>query len=116
MLMGFFKNFYSLQLSKGETFIYVNIFILQQWEIKCCKIPLFFDLPLLKYYCILVFASSEPVTGLQQDELMQYFASLRQMLDLFMSWDWSAYFHDYGKETSKYSAVVPENAIVLLEK
>ncbi|GLV44107.1 Secretory 15 [Carabus blaptoides fortunei] len=63
-----------------------------------------------------LFAASEPVSGLQQDELLQYFASMRQMLDLFISWDWPTYFHDYGQETSKYKQVDPDVAIILLEK
>ncbi|XP_060524223.1 exocyst complex component 6 [Cylas formicarius] len=62
------------------------------------------------------FAASEPVKGLQQDELLSYFSKLREILDLLISWDWPAYFHDYGQETSKYKKVHPETAIVLLEK
>ncbi|XP_076325910.1 uncharacterized protein LOC143233504 isoform X7 [Tachypleus tridentatus] len=30
------------------------------------------------------------------------FADFRQLLDLFMTWDWSTYFYDYGQENSKY--------------
>lgn len=54
--------------------------------------------------------------GLQEDALLSYFVKLREILDLFISWDWPTYFHDYGKETSKYKQVDPETAIVLLEK
>lgn len=68
------------------------------------------------FICVTVFAASEPVSGLQQDELLQYFASMRQMLDLFISWDWPTYFHDYGQETSKYKQVDPDVAIIILEK
>jgi hypothetical protein len=62
------------------------------------------------------FAASEPVKGLQEDVLLSYFAKLRETLDLFTSWDWPTYFHDYGQETSKYKQVKPDTAIVLLEK
>ncbi|RXG69595.1 Exocyst complex component 6 [Armadillidium vulgare] len=45
-----------------------------------------------------------------------YFSDLRQLLDLFMSEDWSTYFHDYGKEKSKYLRVHPHQAIIIVEK
>ncbi|XP_069678195.1 exocyst complex component 6 isoform X3 [Periplaneta americana] len=62
------------------------------------------------------FAASEPVPGLEEGALLQYFADLRQLLDLFMTWDWPTYFHDYGQENSKYQHVNPNIAIILLEK
>uniref|UniRef100_A0A1B6KDJ2 Exocyst complex component n=1 Tax=Graphocephala atropunctata TaxID=36148 RepID=A0A1B6KDJ2_9HEMI len=62
------------------------------------------------------FAASEPVPGLEEGILLQYFAALRQLLDLLMSWDWPTYFHDYGQENSKYQLVNPNNAIIILEK
>lgn len=62
------------------------------------------------------FAASEPVVGLPEGTLLQYFAQLRQLLDLFMSWDWPTYFHDYGHESSKYNLVTPNMAVLLLEK
>ncbi|KAK4882101.1 hypothetical protein RN001_005420 [Aquatica leii] len=62
------------------------------------------------------FAVSEPVTGLQDDILLAYFTKLREILDLFISWEWPAYFHDYGQETNKYKQVNPETAIIILEK
>ncbi|KAK7872474.1 hypothetical protein R5R35_014267 [Gryllus longicercus] len=62
------------------------------------------------------FAASEPVAGLEEGMLLQYFADLRQLLDLFMTWDWPTYFHDYGQENSKYQQVNPNTAIILLEK
>ncbi|KAF7992348.1 hypothetical protein HCN44_001673 [Aphidius gifuensis] len=62
------------------------------------------------------FAASEPVAGLQEGVLLQYFLQLRQLLDLFMSWDWPTYFHDYGHESSKYNLVTPNMAVLLLEK
>ncbi|XP_066258160.1 exocyst complex component 6 [Euwallacea similis] len=63
-----------------------------------------------------LFAASEPVKGLQQDELLTYFVKLRELLDLFISWDWPTYFHDYAQDTSRYKHVRPEIAIILLEK
>lgn len=62
------------------------------------------------------FAASEPVVGLPEGTLLQEFAQLRQLLDLFMSWDWPTYFHDYINESSKYHFVTPQMAVVLLEK
>ncbi|KAG5882503.1 hypothetical protein JTB14_008476 [Gonioctena quinquepunctata] len=62
------------------------------------------------------FAASEPVNGLQEDALLSYFETFREILDLFISWDWPTYFHDYAQETSKYKKVNPDVAIVLLEK
>ncbi|XP_029035533.1 exocyst complex component 6 isoform X2 [Osmia bicornis bicornis] len=62
------------------------------------------------------FAASEPVVGLPEGTLLQYFAQLRQLLDLFMSWDWPTYFHDYGHESSKYNLVTPNMAVLLLDK
>ncbi|XP_046742540.1 exocyst complex component 6 isoform X2 [Diprion similis] len=62
------------------------------------------------------FAASEPVVGLPEGVLLQYFAELRQLLDLFMSLDWPTYFHDYGHESSKYNLVTPNTALILLEK
>lgn len=65
---------------------------------------------------LLEFAASEPVIGLPEGALLQHFAQLRQLLDLFMSWDWPTYFHDYGHESSKYHLVTPNMAVLLLEK
>ncbi|KAJ8674775.1 hypothetical protein QAD02_010561 [Eretmocerus hayati] len=62
------------------------------------------------------FAASEPVPGLPEGSLLQEFAQLRQLLDLFMSWDWPTYFHDYISESSKYNLVTPQMAVVLVEK
>ncbi|XP_019866312.1 exocyst complex component 6 [Aethina tumida] len=63
-----------------------------------------------------LFAASEPVKGLQEDDLLVYFSKLREILDLFISWDWPTYFHDFAQETSKYKKVDPDTAIILLEK
>uniref|UniRef100_UPI00358F2CF4 exocyst complex component 6B-like isoform X2 n=1 Tax=Myxine glutinosa TaxID=7769 RepID=UPI00358F2CF4 len=62
------------------------------------------------------FASSEPVSGLQGETLQLAFIDLRQLLDLFMVWDWSTYLADYGQPNSKYLRVNPGTALVLLEK
>ncbi|XP_071448504.1 exocyst complex component 6B isoform X1 [Hetaerina americana] len=62
------------------------------------------------------FAASEPVGDLEEGVLLEYFSDLRQLLDLFMTWDWSTYFHDYGQEGSKYGKVNPNTAIIVLEK
>lgn len=42
----------------------------------------------------------------------------RQLLDLFVSWDWTTYFADFGKnvETNKYGRVPPATALILLDK
>ncbi|XP_065527993.1 exocyst complex component 6 isoform X5 [Lathamus discolor] len=63
-----------------------------------------------------LFASSEPVPGFQGDTLQLAFIDLRQLLDLFMVWDWSTYLADYGQATSKYLRVNPSTALALLEK
>ncbi|XP_056153767.1 exocyst complex component 6 [Lampris incognitus] len=63
-----------------------------------------------------LFASSEPVPGFQGDTLQLAFIDLRQLLDLFMVWDWSTYLADYGQSTSKYLRVNPATALALLEK
>uniref|UniRef100_A0A8D0YRF6 Exocyst complex component n=1 Tax=Sus scrofa TaxID=9823 RepID=A0A8D0YRF6_PIG len=63
-----------------------------------------------------LFASSEPVPGFQGDTLQLAFIDLRQLLDLFMVWDWSTYLADYGQPASKYLRVNPNTALTLLEK
>ncbi|XP_063606126.1 exocyst complex component 6B-like isoform X1 [Penaeus indicus] len=62
------------------------------------------------------FAAFEPVEGFEEGALLMCFADLRQLLDLFMTEDWSTYFHDYGSENSKYLRVNPHNAIIIVEK
>uniref|UniRef100_A0A2K5YD88 Exocyst complex component n=1 Tax=Mandrillus leucophaeus TaxID=9568 RepID=A0A2K5YD88_MANLE len=59
---------------------------------------------------------SEPVPGFQGDTLQLAFIDLRQLLDLFMVWDWSTYLADYGQPASKYLRVNPNTALTLLEK
>ncbi|XP_075468888.1 exocyst complex component 6 isoform X2 [Ascaphus truei] len=63
-----------------------------------------------------LFASSDPVPGFQEDTLQLAFIDLRQLLDLFMVWDWSTYLADYGQPTSRYLRVNPSTALTLLEK
>lgn len=63
-----------------------------------------------------MFAGSEPVKGFQDGDLLMCFAELRQLIDLFMDWDWSTYFADFGKQHSKYLRVKPTTALALLEK
>jgi len=62
------------------------------------------------------FAASEPIKGLEEGILLMCFSDLRQLLDLFVAWDWSTYLADYGSESSKYLRVKPQSAIVLLDK
>ncbi|XP_074003212.1 exocyst complex component 6B isoform X4 [Numenius arquata] len=62
------------------------------------------------------FARSGPVPGFQGDTLQLAFIDLRQLLDLFIQWDWSTYLADYGQPTCKYLRVNPTTALILLEK
>lgn len=62
------------------------------------------------------FAAGEPVPGLREGELLEHFASLRQLLDLITGWDWSSYLHDVGIDGGKYTLVTPKDAATLLEK
>jgi len=63
-----------------------------------------------------LFAASEPVKGFEDGSLQLCFSELRQLMDLFTSWDWSTYFSDFGKQESKYLRVNPQTALNLLEK
>ncbi|XP_073945592.1 exocyst complex component Sec15 [Choristoneura fumiferana] len=62
------------------------------------------------------FAAGEPVPGLREGELLEHFASLRQLLDLITGWDWSSYLHDINMDGRKYNLVTPRDAATLLEK
>ncbi|XP_077444159.1 exocyst complex component 6B [Stigmatopora argus] len=62
------------------------------------------------------FARAGPVAGFQGDTLLLAFSDLRQILELFTQWDWSAYLADYGKASCKYLRVNPHAALALLEK
>ncbi|XP_072858299.2 exocyst complex component 6B isoform X1 [Pogona vitticeps] len=62
------------------------------------------------------FARSGPVPGFQGETLQLAFIDLRQLLDLFLQWDWSTYLADYGQPTCKYLRVNPTTALALLEK
>lgn len=63
-----------------------------------------------------LFAASDPVPGLKENELSKYFAEIRQLLDLLILEEWSVYLHDYGKTENRYSLVEPSTIIVVLEK
>ncbi|XP_038649064.1 exocyst complex component 6B isoform X6 [Scyliorhinus canicula] len=62
------------------------------------------------------FARSGPVPGFQGDTLQLAFIDLRQLLDLFIQWDWSTYLADYGQPNCKYLRVNPTTALILLDK
>lgn len=62
------------------------------------------------------FAASDPVPGLKEAELSKYFTKLRQLLDLLIMEEWSAYLHDYGKTENRYNLVQPSTIIIVLEK
>lgn len=64
----------------------------------------------------LVFTAQCPVDGFEDGTLAMTFAQLRQLLDLVMASDWSAYLADYGRPASRYVRVKPNVAIGLLEK
>uniref|UniRef100_G3Q4R1 Exocyst complex component n=1 Tax=Gasterosteus aculeatus aculeatus TaxID=481459 RepID=G3Q4R1_GASAC len=57
------------------------------------------------------FARAGPVAGFQGDTLLLAFSDLRQLLELFTQWDWSAYLADYGKPSCKYLRVNPHTAL-----
>ncbi|KAG5680834.1 hypothetical protein PVAND_010316 [Polypedilum vanderplanki] len=63
-----------------------------------------------------LFAASDPVPGLKENELSKYFAEIRQLLDLLILEEWSVYLHDYGKTENRYSLVEPSTIIIVLEK
>ena len=66
--------------------------------------------------CIAVFASSEPVPGMNDGTLSLAFVEMRQLLDLVIYNDWSSYIADYGSERNKYSRVQPQTLIAILDK
>lgn len=84
-------------------------------EVKCVSMGALtqFNLDLLQCE---MFAGSEPVRGFEDGDLIMCFAELRQLMDLFMLWDWNIYFADFGKQHSKYLRVNPNTALNLLEK
>lgn len=63
-----------------------------------------------------VFALLDPVPRLKEGELSKYFAEVRQLLDLLMLEEWSAYLHDYGKAENRYNLVQTKTIITVLEK
>lgn len=63
--------------------------------------------------------ASRMVAGLMTDEeLLRHFAQVRQLCNLLLEEEWSAYLHDYGTKTAEnaYSQVQPGHVIVVLEK
>ncbi len=54
--------------------------------------------------------------GFEDGTLGIIFADLRQLLDLFESFDWSTYLADFGQDRSKYIRVQPQTVVVVLEK
>lgn len=63
-----------------------------------------------------LFAASDPVPGLKEGDLSQYFVEVRQLLDLLILEEWSTYLHDYGKTDNRYNMVQPSTIIIVLEK
>jgi hypothetical protein len=88
---------------------------LMEESVKCISMGALtqFNLDLLQCE---MFAGSEPVRGFEDGDLIMCFAELRQLMDLFMLWDWNVYFADFGKQHSKYLRVQPNTSLVLLEK
>ena len=80
------------------------------------------DIFIFKFFLSIVlllvtaFALSEPVPGFRDGTLQLAFVELRQVIDLFLSWDWTNYVAEFGKDYSKYLRVNPQTCIVLLEK
>ncbi|XP_076438800.1 exocyst complex component 6B-like [Babylonia areolata] len=62
------------------------------------------------------FANSEFVPGSNDGTLQLAFSDLRQLMDLFINWDWSVYLADFGKQQARYLRVQRHIAISLLEK
>lgn len=62
------------------------------------------------------FAASDPVPGLNDGTLQLAFMDLRQLMDLFLEWDWTHYVADHGKPHNKYIRVPAATCILLLEK
>ena len=54
--------------------------------------------------------------GLKEDVLQLAFTELRQLMHLFLKWDWTNYVAEFGKDYSVYLRVNPQTCIILLEK
>ncbi|CAM9477633.1 unnamed protein product [Lampetra planeri] len=63
-----------------------------------------------------VFACSGPVPGFEDGSLALAFLDLRQLLDLFLEWDWAEFLADYGKPHARYLRVDAGTALTLLER
>ena len=75
---------------------------------RSCDVSTVFD--------IAEFAHSRPVPGLKEDVLQLAFTELRQLMHLFLKWDWTNYVAEFGKDYSVYLRVNPQTCIILLEK
>uniref|UniRef100_A0A8B9ZW75 Exocyst complex component n=1 Tax=Anas zonorhyncha TaxID=75864 RepID=A0A8B9ZW75_9AVES len=111
-LIGFLRSTFAVFThlpvrAHGHLTVLLKVMVAQASWIKGAFYPLFFPTE---------FARSGPVPGFQGDTLQLAFIDLRQLLDLFIQWDWSTYLADYGQPTCKYLRVNPTTALVLLEK
>ena len=84
---------------------HVHLSLLTIYQCQVCQLLTFTE-----------FAESEPVPGSNDGTLQMAFCDLRQLLDLFINWDWSVYLADYGKQQARYLRVQRHTAISLLEK
>ncbi|XP_065828253.1 exocyst complex component 6B-like isoform X2 [Oscarella lobularis] len=63
------------------------------------------------------FASSQPTPSLKPEMLAPAFEEVRQLVDLFVSMDWSAYVAEYRSHSRpKYQRVRPQTVAAVLEK
>lgn len=63
-----------------------------------------------------LFASSEPVEGFKEGDLLTAFAELRQLCDLFLYEDYSTFMSDMGKQQNKYLRVTTATALAVVDK
>ncbi|ESN92296.1 hypothetical protein HELRODRAFT_157969 [Helobdella robusta] len=62
------------------------------------------------------FAMGTRISGLDGNTFKMAFEELRQLLNLFITEEWTIYFADYGKPSHKYLRVQPAVCVKLLEK
>merc|ERR1711994_1144912 len=89
-----------MSMLMNESVKAISIGVLQQIDLDLCQCE--------------QFAASEPIQGLEEGILLMCFSDLRQLLNLFVTRDWSTYFADYGSESSPYLRVRPKTALSLL--
>jgi len=94
----------------------VNLDVIQCERKLCFIIHYSKGFQINNFFLFTEFAASEPVPGFEDGTLISTFYDLRQLLDLLLSCDYSAYFADYGQEASRYQRVSPQRAIIVLEK